>query len=122
MYIEIIYLDRLGVKLPMYTIKNINKLFDKKIVIYGAGRVGFEFYNQLINYKNISIEEWVDSFPEKSIYKYCNIKSPDVLRNILYDYILIAVKNENTANEIKGKLKSMGIKEEKIIWEYPNVV
>ena len=43
----------------------------------------------------------------------------DSLKEVEFDYILIAVKREKMAEEIKKQLFEYGIKEEKIVWDKP---
>ena len=89
---------------------------DSKIIIYGAGEVGKDFYlqlNMLDNYYDI--KAWVD----KSFDDY-EVNAPfDYVKNIVnydYDYVVIAVIRQQMANSIKNELESMGISKEKIIW------
>ena len=45
--------------------------------------------------------------------------SPDCLKEIPYDLIVLAVKEEQTALEIKKELLLRGMNEEIIVWKKP---
>ena len=92
------------------------------IILYGAGKIGKDFYVQLNIFKNnvnereyCRIEAWVD----KS-FDGIDLHSPfDYVKNIKnyeFDYIVIAVGNKKTADEIKNNLINVNIPEKKIIW------
>ena len=107
-----------------------------KIVIYGAGEVGKDFYLQLNQLDNISksnkstysdekfyhIKAWVDR-----AFDGYEVNPPfDYVKNVNkydFDYIIIAVVRPNMAESIKKDLKQMGIPESKIVWSrsYYNV-
>lgn len=92
----------------------------KRIVLYGAGSVGKSFYRQLKREDNVEIVAWVDrGLKGKKVYD-CTIESPEVIRDMVYDNIIIAVKEQNIAEEIKQQL-SVQIPEGKILWRKPRI-
>lgn len=116
-HIEKKYHPRRGLGVVQYTIPDIKILFSKKVVLYGAGAVGKSFINLLLADDNIEVVAWVD---KQFTRTECGIKlSPATLKNLLYDIILIAVNNEESASEIKSELVSMGILPDKIVWQRP---
>ena len=109
--------DNLCKNYPLYRFPDKEILKNKDIVLYGAGVVGLSYYNYHKNDTNIIC--WTDvnyqnlnNYPEK-------IESPDSILNYNFDYLIIAVKNQNLANSIKYVLISKGIPEEKILWNKP---
>ena len=91
----------------------------KKIILYGAGRMGEDFANQL---KKLGCEVvlWVDGN-----YQYwqsigCDIKSPMEVQNCQYDKILVAIASQHVKREIINLLMDMGISKEDII--LPNTI
>lgn len=102
----------------IYTISNI-ECIQGKIVLYGAGVVGNDYYRQLAIYNNIDIVAWVDKEPEKYKYNYCEVSKISKLDNLNYDYLLIAVAREELSESIKQELISRGISRDKIIWIKP---
>lgn len=98
-----------------YYFENEALLTNKRIVIYGAGRVGVDYYTQLNgicqdvrmvdrNFENIGID---------------NVYNPKTIQDIEADYVLIAVEKEEIASEIMIDLGEMGIPKEKILWSAP---
>ncbi len=106
--------------IPKYKYGTIEKLRGKKVVLYGAGRGGQDYYYQICRYQDCKIVGWID----KKIYQfeYANIYSIDVICMLDYDVVLIAVLEENIVEEIKGLLISLGVEKEKIIWDKPNLI
>lgn len=83
-----------------------------KYVIYGAGRTGRIYVEQIRSINYGVIAAWVDQ-------NYLEIGNgvcpPQVLTYVKYDYVVIALVSEEAAKEIKRCLLEMGIEEEKII-------
>ena len=90
----------------------------KKIVLYGAGTVGKDYYRQLLHMEWIEVIVWVDRGLEKECIYNCLVQSPEILREIEFDYVLVAVKEKRIAEEIKRNLCEY-ILEEKILWKEP---
>ena len=89
----------------------------EKIVIYGAGKVGREFYYQAYHSKYCEIVAWVDiNFERMPQYR---VESVSSLKDIRYDRIVIAIENEEIAQEIRVELHEMGIDDSAIIWRNP---
>lgn len=95
--------------------------FDFKIVIYGAGECGQALYQQIAKSgKKNNIVAWVDKYASKEKSEKCffPIKSIEDLKSLEYEYILIAIKDENLSMIIRNDLKSLfNIVNEKIIWK-----
>ena len=88
-----------------------------KVVLYGAGKVGREFYKQIAASSYCEIIAWVDSNFASLKNAESGIKAPELIKEISFDYIIIAVLSENAAQEIKKLLTySYKISKEKIIW------
>lgn len=89
------------------------------IIIYGAGDVGHELINQIVNNRQLTILGWVD----KNYIKYKeqgeDIKSVHWILNCEYDYIIIAVFDYMTAEVIKQELIELGVDSNKVIWKKP---
>lgn len=92
---------------------------DRKIVLYGAGSVGKSYYNQLREQGDYEIVCWIDKkYAGKQIYEEL-ISSIDIIKNITYDKVVIAVKNETLASNINKELVEIGIDRKKIAWIPP---
>lgn len=102
-----------------YRFKNIERIFDKKIVLYGAGKVGNDYYSQLCRYSSCNIVAWVDCNYQNISCEYSEIIGKDRLELLDYDFLVIAVKSESRAQEIRSMLVEEGVEPAKIIWEEP---
>ena len=91
--------------------KRIEK--NEKIVLYGAGKVGHSYKKLIDDTGYCKMIAWVDTN-----YKQLNeeeILSPEIIRNIEYDKVLIAIKNEINIAVVTSQLKGMGVANEKIV-------
>ncbi len=97
-------------------------LFDKgnSIVIYGAGAVGWSYYNQAMNLDFFGRVTWTDSNDEK--HNEIIVSPKDAFKET-YDKILIAVENEEVSIQIKKDLiEEYGVSENIILWSKPQIV
>lgn len=78
------------------------------VVIYGAGERGFQFRKQLQKCGNINVVAWVDRNYEK-YDKELEIMNVEGLKNLKYDYILIAIENVEIVHEVICELLNQGI-------------
>ena len=87
-----------------------------KIAIYGAGELGAKYYQQIKAAKKFEFVGCID-FGYQTM-KGCpfEVWAPERLLERAYDVLIITIKNPISANEVKEKLISCGIKEEKILW------
>lgn len=99
-----------------YRFPNIADLVEKKVILYGAGKVGTDYYKQIVGNEKQQIVAWIDRNPVGSA-----VKSPDCLKRLEYDSILLAVAKEEVANEIREYLLNGGICDNpsKILWKKP---
>lgn len=105
------YSDLAFEEMFMFPFKKVER--NKKLVLYGAGRVGQTFYQQLKRSCYCEIAGWVDK--NHSIYPNRGIQSMEKLKDLRYDYIVIAIESQVTSQNVKESLKSMGIDEKKMI-------
>lgn len=89
---------------------------NSSIVLYGAGSVGYEFYCQLTHSNYCKEVTWVDSQYEWYSKIGLSVKSPDVITDLKYDYIVVAVDRVETYLSIKEFLSNKSIPMNKIIW------
>lgn len=103
-----------------YIIPYKKMIAGKRVVIYGAGKVGSDYIRQ-IKKENLCEELiWVDkNYKNKREYINVKVESSDILNTIEFDYILIAVNSEKMADEIKYELIKKNIQIDKIIFQKP---
>lgn len=87
---------------------------ETRIVLYGAGKWGYRYY-QLINDNQCGkIVGWVDN-SWYSIEYEIPVTPLDSLLKITYDFIIIAIESETVQEEVFNNLISWGIEQEKIL-------
>lgn len=92
---------------------------NSRIIVWGAGKVGQSYIKQLRFTRYCEVVAWVDTAWEdiKNVCEY--IVSPDVVAEINFDKIVIAMNKKTVAMEIKKIIKEKGICENKIVWREP---
>lgn len=96
----------------------LNKIEGRKTALYGAGVVGKNYYLQMKKSKGGAPSVWVD----RNYELYNNdfpVHPVEELKIADFDYIIIAVESENTAESIRQNLIGMGFDDDKILWEEP---
>lgn len=96
------------------------KLIDKdaKVILYGAGNVGKQFYNQIVNSEYCKVVLWVDKkwnyYAEMGYPVFCI----DKIVSAEYDHIVLAIQNEDIARLVKEELiTDRQIRRDKIVWQ-----
>lgn len=105
-----------------YSFPYIEKLYGKKVVIYGAGNVGRDYITQISKYEKCHIMCWADRHFEKMHFSYREVAGVEKFLGKNYDVVLIAVEKKETAQEIKQFLMEKGVLENKILWHKPNTI
>lgn len=105
--------------ISLYSFNGIEELLGKRIVIYGAGNVGQDYYTQISKCEKCNIVGWLDGNYNQCNFNYREVQGMDALDRLQYDVILIAVKRISMAMQIKSELINKGIEEDKIIWKEP---
>lgn len=109
--------------ISFYYLKNIDVIKEKKVVIYGAGSVGQGYYAQISRYASCMIVGWVDSKYQQYRFEYAQVQPVTELGKMQYNVILIAIKDENKAKQIKTELmEQRGIPGKMIVWERPGSI
>ena len=100
-----------------FVLKCDENFVDKKIVVYGAGKVGKDYIRQIKKEKMCKEFIWVDkNYASKETYMEEHVCSPEKILAYEFDYILIAINNDVIIKEIKSELqKKFGVSSEKII-------
>lgn len=107
--------------IPRYYYKDITKIYGKRIVIFGAGNVGQDYYSQISKYKYCKIVAWIDSNWNKYHFSYAEVTRTENIVELSYDSILIAVMDPQMGMEIERHLIDLGIPDEKIEWQKPGM-
>lgn len=115
-------LYHLGVHFPgtyIFPYKEIEKA--QRLVLYGAGKVGQNFFQQLTETEYCKEIFWVDKSYEIHQEQGRPVHAPEEIDMTKQDVLLIAVAGKSLAASIKEELIGQGIEEDKIKWYAPRV-
>lgn len=94
---------------------------ESKVALYGAGKVGKDFYQQIKDH--FDVVTWVDHDYERVVSEVSStlisINSPKQLYECDFDYVVVAIADEKIANSVCQELIDKGIAKEKVIWKRP---
>lgn len=84
-----------------------------KIVLYGAGKLGKNVYEYIMrNELNHTIKLWCDKNAEKMEGLF--IQKPEKIKDVEFDVLLVAIRDETSVSEVKNYLKKLGVDKDKI--------
>lgn len=87
-----------------------------KIALYGAGSFGLHIKAYLDRREDSPVVCWLDRDYQK---KQGGVQAPQAIFNHEYDWVVIAIIDEKTAQAVKKDLTAMGVPAEKICWILP---
>lgn len=90
---------------------------NSRIILYGAGAVGCQFYQQLQTSGYCRLVKWVDGQYEWFRYIDMPVESPASILNEAFDLIVVAVEREEVFLSVKDGLQHMNIDPDKILWK-----
>lgn len=90
---------------------------NERVIIYGAGDIGREFYQETRQQPFVKVLALVDKNADKMADYPMPVTHIDNLEHYAYDSILISIHDEYVAREVKDMLVKRGIPEEKIKWD-----
>lgn len=109
------YYRNIKYKLPF----ELEQFKGKRIILYAAGQVGKDYHYQLKESNILKEIKWVDRDYKQYENAKVEIESIECILNEEFDYIIIAVKRETFAMDIKKSLIDMGIDADKLCWKKP---
>lgn len=90
-----------------------------RVILYGAGDIGTNYFNYMNETGLYQITAWVDAAADTHRKAGKDVKDLDVIFQIEYDFLIIAVMSESVSREICINLCQRGIPESKIVWGKP---
>ncbi len=102
-----------GIQIPEFLL-DTDGLGGKRIVLYGAGKAGKDYFRQLTQ-MGYNVVLWVDSNSPGT----GSVKQPHTILGTEYDIILLAVSRPEYVESIKRSLRGMGVGEDKLMWKEP---
>lgn len=119
-------------KISSWTFPYLKGLCGKRVIIYGAGPCGRALYSEFCQQgcaeKVIVVDKKHDMINKKPLKcsndflsrPKCEIQPVDVIMDIDYDYIVVAIQSNSIAEEVIRELKNVwGVSDKKIIWSNP---
>lgn len=85
----------------------------QRIVIYGASQYGRELFANILEYRVQHIVAWLDRDADVIGFP---IQKPEVLGQLSYDFIVVAVKSDHIYRDIQKDLFIRGVESNKILW------
>lgn len=87
------------------------------IILYGAGEVGQEYCRQLDATKYANVVLWVDrNFDKIGKRQGREIASPNVIKDVCYDFVVVAIERSIIYLEMRDMLLNMGVEKDRIVW------
>lgn len=90
-----------------------------KIILYGFGDVGKDWYEAIREDGNIELVMVVDRDHQRFKTNAVKICPVEAIGEAEYDYILIAINEKSAANSVKDFLRKQGVPTKKILWSDP---
>lgn len=95
---------------------------EEKMILYGAGIVGTDYWRFLQKTHYCELVAWVDREYETWQKEGKRVLPITAVQGVRYDRILIANANKKTADIIRGDLEQLGVPGEKIVWVQPDYI
>ncbi len=108
---------RLQLKTPVFPFSNM--LEGKRIALYSAGLLGGGYRRQVMKWSSCQIVLWVDEDWAEYARAGLEVSPVENLLDRAYDYIVLAVSDQASADSIRQKLIAMGIENDRILWRAP---
>ena len=97
----------------LYPFSRVKK--GSKIIVYGAGSIGKNIVSFLNNSSDFDMVAWVDSKVGATLFEKWEIWSVEEIKNISFDYIILATNRTMYIREMRENLKNMEIDNKKIV-------
>lgn len=92
------------------------RLDGKKVILYGAGEVGKAYHTHIRIEPEVELVLWVDKNYKEYRKKGMDVCAVDRIEQMEYDFIIVAVWHKELYMEIRKELLSLGVDEEKILY------
>lgn len=104
----------LGTKRKITLFEGVASWLRGKVVIYGAGEIGKNIYAMLKN-DGVNVVAWLDKDFAKLQKQGVPVTGKiDGLKELVYDTIIVAIKNKGTVEKVVEELLFLGVKKERI--------
>lgn len=111
-----------GKYIANYEFPDISILLGKRIIIYGAGKVGTDYYKQICKYQMCNIVALADTYYQNYDYDYAQVVGLEKIKELQWDILIISTVYKETADQIKDILIQEGIEKQNIYWYKPKCI
>lgn len=91
--------------------------FGSSVVIYGFGDVGREYWEQLQITHYVNLVGFLDRAYEDYNRFPVVVHDPQKILTLVFDYIILAFKQKEHANDVRNQLIAWGVKESQIVFQ-----
>lgn len=91
----------------------------KNIILCGAGKVGRNYYRELMKRPEYKLVGWIDNNSKVYVDYQDTIYPLEYVNQAEYDVILLGAMSEGMAESMKMSLTAIGVPEERIVWCEP---
>lgn len=106
--------------IPIYSFCKEDIPLNSRIILYGAGRVGQSYFQNIQMSEAYVLVAWVDKNYQTYQQLGMQVISPNEIVNLDYDYILLAFDYEDMAKAVKeALLEELEIAGDIVIWKKP---
>lgn len=92
---------------------------DSRVVLYGAGDIGTNYYNYIKETGVCQVAAWVDAAADDYRDTGKDVRNIETIFQVEYDFLLIAVMAKKVAQSIRMDLCKRGVPDSKILWVKP---
>ena len=105
--------DSLFLEISHYPLQNVEQLRGKKVVLYGAGRMGKSYFVQLIYGNAGKLVLWADKNAASIGYP---VSDTEQIYATEFDIVLIALLDRRLIEEVSEELIRHGVQRNQILW------
>ena len=105
--------DSLFLEISHYPLQNVEQLRGKKVVLYGAGRMGKSYFVQLIYGNAGKLVLWADKNAASIGYP---VSGTEQIYATEFDVVLIALLDRRLIEEVLDELIRNGVQRNQILW------
>lgn len=106
-------------RIPFYDFPKERLQGNGRLILYGAGAVGRDYYIQIQTDVFLELVSWQDRNFENLKATGLPVEEPHVAAPESYDWVLLAFLKKDMADGVRQSLVSMGYPEERLLWTKP---
>lgn len=93
-----------NIRIPWYEFPFCELHKEDRVVLYGAGEVGQDYYQYIVNKGKCNLVLWVDKNAKMYQERGMDVEEAGKLKEVEFDKLLIAVKSQEAADKIRAEI------------------